>query len=146
LRVSPGSRNSIICRKQGYKLDRISLNTPDFQGRDRRSTMTGTMTDDISLDATTERRELWGFVGLRKEGVTVKLYRKEGEVYRYIDTAVTCYDGIYAFSELADGVYKISPECSVCTFGPAFRNNVQIPCTATASFNFAAGCTPGACQ
>ena len=136
MNISPGSSISVTCTKQGYKRGRISLNS---------NALTGTM-PDISLDETTAQRELRGSVGVRKEGVTVKLYRNEVGGYRHIDTAVTCSDGIYAFSELADGAYKISPECSVCTFSPSFRDNVKIPCTATATFDFKAGCTPGACQ
>ena len=68
LNISPGSSISVTCTKQGYKRGKISLNS---------NAMTGTM-PDISLDETTAQRELRGSVGVRKEGVTVKLYRNEG--------------------------------------------------------------------
>jgi 5-hydroxyisourate hydrolase-like protein (transthyretin family) len=104
---------------------------------------------DIFLDKATSQRELWGTVritkdGVTKQGVKVNLYRKDRAGESYVDTAVTCSDGIYSFSELADGLYKIVPECSVCTFSPAFHDNVQIPSTAT--FDFKSVCTPGECQ
>jgi hypothetical protein len=138
LNVTPGSSIKITFRKQGYKLGQISLNSP---------VRTGSM-GDISLVQNTPQRELRGIVGVKKEGIKVKLYRKEEDGYKLVvgGPAVTCSDGIYAFSELADGLYKISPECSVCTFRPAFRDSIQIPCDATATFDFRAGCTPGACQ
>ena len=138
LKVTPAPCRSIpiTCRKQGYKLSQIALDC---------NAVTGTM-GDIFLDDTTRQRELRGTVSMTKEGVKVNLYRKERTGESYVDTAVTCFDGIYSFSELADGIYKIVPECSVCTFSPVLRDNVQIPCTATATFDFRAGCTPGACQ
>jgi hypothetical protein len=143
LKVTPAPCRSIpiTCRKQGYKLGQIALDC---------NAVTGTMTD-IFLDDTTRQRELWGTVRITKEGVTkqgvkVNLYRKDRAGESYVDTAVTCSDGTYSFSELADGLYKIVPECSVCKFSPAFHDNVQIPCNATAPFDFRADCTPGACQ
>ena len=141
LNISPGSSISVTFTKESSKRGKISLNS---------SAMTGTMAD-ISLFKNTPRRELRGFVGDKKVGVTVKLYKKERGGFHPVlppddGVAVTCADGWYSFSELADGIYKIVPECSVCTFSPAFRDNVQIPCTATATFDFKASCTPGACQ
>lgn len=134
--LTPGRDNSITYRKNGYKFQKkvepIIDDTANIH--------------DISLVERTAQKELWGFVGDRKQGVKVNLYRKDSAGESYVDTAITCSDGMYSFSELADGIYKIAPECSVCTFSPAFRDNVQIPCTATATFDFKASCTPGACQ
>jgi hypothetical protein len=141
LNITPASSISVTCTKQGYKRGKISLNS---------SAMTGTM-PDISLLKNTPQRELRGYIGAKQEGVSVKLYKKERGGFHPVlppddGVAVTCADGMYSFSELADGVYKIAPECSICTFSPAFIDNVQIPCNATATFDFKAGCTPGACQ
>lgn len=132
------------CKRQEYKLQPTSLDG---------NALSGTISD-VFLDKATPQRELRGSVGDKKEGVTVKLYKKERDGYHPVllpddGITVTCADGMYSFSELSNGIYQIVPECSVCTFSPQNSPDIEMPNRLTPEariFNFTAQCKPGACQ
>jgi hypothetical protein len=111
---------------------------------------------DVNLQNSTSGKEISGYVGIAKGGITVKLYQITC-VDTLIAVTTTCSDGKYSFSGLEDGsdfpdnaTYRVEPCCSVCTFNPTSIANIQIPVPSGTTYNFTidnpAGCNTGACQ
>ena len=106
---------------------------------------------NVTLQGSDSQIEISGYVGIKKEGITVNLYQL-GCVYTLVASMKTCLDGTYSFNSLEDGsdlpngTYKVEPVCSgICTFVPSSIADIPVPHTPQSyDFNTAA-CGEGAC-
>ena len=138
----------LIFRKKGYTIKRITVPLNE----DNQTI------PDVHLAKGSPENEIAGFAGGKKEGITIKLFKLTGSVYSStpVDKVKTCADGVYAFSDLAAGTYKVMPDCSVCNFRPRYHDGIVIPAPgnenqatqspATREYNFITSCDPGECH
>jgi len=137
----------LIFRKKGFTIKRITVPLNE----DNQTI------PDVHLAKGSPENEIAGFAGIKKEGITIKLFKLTGSVYSKapVDTVKTCADGVYAFPELAAGTYRVMPDCSVCTFRPRYHDGIVIPApgnrnqaaqtSAPREYNFITTCNPGEC-
>jgi len=133
--------NILIYRKKGYKLG----SRTEYVGLFQTKTLS-----DTTLNPSTTGKEIKGNIGASKPGVKVRLYQLQCGSYTEIDSMFTCSDGDYSFSgrpdgtDLPDGTYKVTVECSVCTWNSTSIENITI--TNSSQYDFTgAACGAGDC-
>jgi hypothetical protein len=144
-----GGNKNVTYVKQGFKMALVPVNS--LEENETRQL------DNVTLANPDSTKEISGYVGIAKEGITVKLIQigcTDAEIAR----TKTCIDGKYSFYGIRDpetntvidlsaGTYRVEPCCSVCpSFTPTFSGNIQIPITPGTTYDFTTTCTDGACQ
>ena len=102
---------------------------PDYVEADEPPRLEITLYDDV----------LHGTVsGDVQSGVAIHLYRSVCGSWSLQQTIYTGTGGGYLFNGLANGTYRVVPEYAGATFQPTQYNNIAIPHSAPASYNFVA--------